>query len=231
MTRVLAIVTSNTEGGFWLSELTHPYWALTEAGFEVAIASPRGPGAVWNPWSDPRGEQSVERGDLVSLGFLTWPAAVDKLNEATPLADVDPDGFDGFWIAGGTGPVFDLRADAEVARLVTAWWGRGVPVAAICHGVIALPAVQVDGHSLVKGREVTGYSLAEDRELEQYVNGGRPMLPAYPQTELEVAGGHYTCAPPHQRHVVTSADGRLLTAQNQESATAFGHALAELLRQ
>jgi hypothetical protein len=28
--------------GFWAAELTHPYYELTEAGFEVTIASPAG---------------------------------------------------------------------------------------------------------------------------------------------------------------------------------------------
>jgi putative intracellular protease/amidase len=28
--------------GFWWSELTHPYWVFTEAGYEVEIRSPDG---------------------------------------------------------------------------------------------------------------------------------------------------------------------------------------------
>jgi putative intracellular protease/amidase len=28
--------------GFWWSELTHPYWELTEHGYEVDVASPQG---------------------------------------------------------------------------------------------------------------------------------------------------------------------------------------------
>ena len=37
--------TSTTTGfpiGFWWAELTHPYWAFTEAGYDVEIRSPLG---------------------------------------------------------------------------------------------------------------------------------------------------------------------------------------------
>jgi putative intracellular protease/amidase len=39
--RVLFIL-SNSETAFWLSELTHPYWHLTERGVEIDLSSPKG---------------------------------------------------------------------------------------------------------------------------------------------------------------------------------------------
>ncbi len=39
--RVLFVI-SNSETAFWLSEVTHPYWHLTERGIEVDFASPQG---------------------------------------------------------------------------------------------------------------------------------------------------------------------------------------------
>ena len=46
-------VLSNSETAFWLSELTHPYWHLTERGVEVDLSSPNGGKVVWDPYSDP----------------------------------------------------------------------------------------------------------------------------------------------------------------------------------
>ena len=46
--RVLMIVanpatyTTGWPIGFWWAELSHPYWAFSEAGYEVEIASPKG---------------------------------------------------------------------------------------------------------------------------------------------------------------------------------------------
>jgi putative intracellular protease/amidase len=53
--KVLFVITSH-ETGAWLSEITHPYWALAERGIEVDFASPRGGEIVWTPLSDPFAE-------------------------------------------------------------------------------------------------------------------------------------------------------------------------------
>jgi putative intracellular protease/amidase len=39
--------------GFWWAELTHPYWAFTEAGYAVEIRSPDGGALVADSYSDP----------------------------------------------------------------------------------------------------------------------------------------------------------------------------------
>src|SRR5262245_20037803 len=40
--------------GFWAAELTHPYYELTERGFSVTIASPKGGKVEMDALSDPR---------------------------------------------------------------------------------------------------------------------------------------------------------------------------------
>lgn len=68
--RVLFII-SNSDTAFWLSEVTHPYWHLTERGVEVDFASPKGGKVVYDRYSDAYFEQSTESDDLVSKGFLS----------------------------------------------------------------------------------------------------------------------------------------------------------------
>src|SRR5277367_6957300 len=63
-------VMSSSETAFWLSEVTHPYWHLTERGVEVDFASPQGGKVVFDHYSDPYFEKSLEPDDLVSIGFL-----------------------------------------------------------------------------------------------------------------------------------------------------------------
>jgi putative intracellular protease/amidase len=113
--------------------------------------------------------------------------------------------------------------------VIEGFWRQGSPLAAICHGAIGLATALDDGTPIVAGRAVTSYSLAEDRQLEEFLTGGAPFLPAYPETVLREAGGRYSALEPGASHVVRSEDGRVLTAQNQQSATAFGLALAALL--
>jgi putative intracellular protease/amidase len=49
--------TSTTTGwpvGFWRSELTHPFYAFQEAGYEVEVVSPAGGTCEADSMSDPR---------------------------------------------------------------------------------------------------------------------------------------------------------------------------------
>ena len=70
--KVLFIITSS-DIGTWLSEVTNPYWHLTERGVDVDFASPLGGKVGWTPRSDPYYEKSAEADDLVSKGFLSDP--------------------------------------------------------------------------------------------------------------------------------------------------------------
>ena len=68
---------SNTTGwpvGFWWSEVTHPYWEFTEAGYEVEIRSPKGGALVADGYSDPEDASGYSAHDILSLGFKHSPA-------------------------------------------------------------------------------------------------------------------------------------------------------------
>jgi hypothetical protein len=74
--RLLNVVTSHATlgktgypAGLWLSELTHPYFELAYNGIDVDIASPKGGKAPVDPFSDPRSPNSIEKDDLISIGF------------------------------------------------------------------------------------------------------------------------------------------------------------------
>jgi putative intracellular protease/amidase len=60
--------------GFWWAELVHPYWELTEHGYEVDIHSPDGGALVADAWSDPRDESGFSAEDILSLGFIARPS-------------------------------------------------------------------------------------------------------------------------------------------------------------
>jgi putative intracellular protease/amidase len=53
------------------------------------------------------------------------------------------------------------------------------------------------------------------------------IIPHYPQTSLEEVGVIYSSAGLHAPHVVV--DGKLITGQNQQSASEYGMALFHLL--
>ena len=113
--KVLFII-SSSDTGFWLSEVTHPYWHLIERGVEVDFASPAGGKVVWDNYSDPYFKNSTEPDDLVSKGFLSDNALRAKMESTLKLKDVDLDQYDAVHVAGGRGATFDLYPNPDVAK-------------------------------------------------------------------------------------------------------------------
>jgi len=215
--KVLFVI-SSSDTAFWLSEVTHPYWHLTERGVAVDFASPQGGKVVFDPYSDPYFEKSTERDDLVSKGFLSDKALAAKLDTTLKLKDVDLSGYDAIHVAGGRGATFDLFPNEDVARALEYFWSRDKIVGAICHGAIALGNVP----DRIRGRRVTGYTLEGDQQL-QAMFGSDFLIPHYPQSVLENAGAHYSRVAPNDPGVVV--DGKLITGQNQQSASEYALAL------
>jgi putative intracellular protease/amidase len=211
--KILFII-SGSETAFWLSEVTHPYWHLIERGAEVDFASPAGGKVVWDPYSDPYFKNSTEPDDLVSKGFLSDDTLRAKLETTLVLKDVDLNRYDAVHVAGGRGATFDLFPNDDVAKALEHFWVRDKVVGAICHGAVALGNIP----NRVRGRRVTGYTLEGDRALE-HLFGSDFVIPHYPQTVLEAAGTVYTRVAPNDPYVVI--DGKLVTGQNQQSASEY----------
>jgi putative intracellular protease/amidase len=207
-------IISSSDTAFWLSEVTHPYWHLTERGVEVDFASPAGGKVVYDPYSNPYFEHSTEPDDLVSKGFLSDKALVGKLDATLKLGDIDLGAYDAVHVAGGRGATFDLYPNADVKRALEHFWAKDQVVGAICHGAIALGNVP----DRIRGRRTTGYTLEGDQELQRTFGSGF-LIPHYPQTVLEEAGSIYSRVAPNDPLVIR--DGKLVTGQNQQSASEY----------
>lgn len=218
--KILFIV-SSAEIGFWLAELTHPFWHLSERGAEITLASPKGGRILPDKTSDPYSQNSWEARDLVSKGFLSDPALVKRLSETVALKDVDIKSFDGLHIVGGGGAAVDLYPSDDVARILEAAFAQGKIVGTICHGSIALANVP----NRISGRSATGFSRTEDAQAEELY--GKNFIPNFPQPVMEAAGIKFSCVEPWGVHVVI--DGTLITGQNQQSASEYSIAYLHLL--
>jgi len=215
--KVLFII-SSSDTAFWLSEVTHPYWHLTERGVEVDFASPQGGKVVFDHYSDPHFEKSMEPDDLVSRGFLSDEKTVAKLDTTMKLKDVDLSQYDAIHVAGGRGATFDLFPNEDVAKALEYFWAKGKVVGAICHGAIALGNIP----DRIRGRQVTGFTLEGDKQLQEMFGSGF-IIPHYPQTVLEKSGAIYTSTKPYTPKVVI--DGKLITGQDQSAASEYALAL------
>jgi putative intracellular protease/amidase len=219
--KVLFII-SSSETAFWLSEVSHPYWHLTERDVEVDFASPKGGRVVYDQYSDPHFEKSMEPNDLVSKGFLSDPKVQEKLANTLPLKDVDLSAYDAIHVAGGRGATFDLYPNEDVAKALEYFWSKDKVVGAICHGAVALGNIP----NRIRGRRVTGFTLQGDKQLQEMFGSGF-LIPHYPQKVLEDTGAIYSSIAPYTPKVVI--DGKLITGQDQSAASEYALALLHLM--
>jgi putative intracellular protease/amidase len=218
--KILFVITS-AELGTWLAEVVRPYWHLSERGYEIDFASPKGGKIKWDRLSDPFTDGSFEANDLVSKGFLSDKALVARLESTIALKDVRLEEYEAVHVAGGTGAAVDLYPSDEVGRVLEHFWSNGKVVGTICHGSIAL----ANNPDRVAGRHATGFSLAEDIQAESLY--GKNFIPNYPQPVMEKVGIEFLHVGPQGVRVVV--DGRLITGQNQQSASEYSLAFHHLL--
>lgn len=215
MPHVLVVVSNHGElagkpNGTYLPELTHALHVLDEAKITYELASPQG-GRVPGYGAD---------ADELTRSMLADAAFSARLEQTLRLADVDASRYDGVFYPGGYGLLFDLADDAESHRVAAAFFERGAPVAAVCHGPAALARVRrADGASILEGRQVTGFTREE--EVAMNTLGDIPFV--LEERMLEVGATYHKKA---KWKVLLVEDGPLITGQNPASAKAVGEALA-----
>jgi putative intracellular protease/amidase len=197
--------------GFWAEEFVAPHRILTEAGFDITIATPGGRVPVPDA-------TSVEPEHAAYLAKVK-----DVLDHPARLEDVDPDAFDVLLIPGGHGPMQDLAVNEDIARIL----GRMLPdtgkiVASLCHGPAAFFAGGNSESWLFKGRRLTAFT--DDEEEQAGLAANAPWLL---EKRLRAAGADFVAAPAWQSHVVV--DGNLITGQNPASGAAAAEAILAAL--
>ncbi len=147
--------TSPTTGwpvGFWWAELTHPYWAFTEAGYEVEIRSPEGGALQADGDSDPEDQSGYSADDILSLGFKKSAKHRALIEDTKSIADVNPAHYDAIFVTGGQSPMISSRGNAKIQKLVADFYEAGKITALVCHGTCLLLETKLSsGELLVKG--------------------------------------------------------------------------------
>lgn len=196
--------------GWHLSEATHIYYPLVEAGYKVQFASPSGGVA-------PVDESSVHLDDVMNKKFVEDKALFEQTKNTMPLSEVNPDDYQIVHFVGGWGAMWDFPGNKDVNRIAKAIYESGGIVSALCHGPASLVDVKLsNGEYLIKGKNITGFSNVEEEDVK-----ATHIMPFLLETKLRERGAIMHIAEKWTAHSVI--DGRLVTGQNPQS----GHAIAE----
>lgn len=229
--------TSSTTGwpvGFWWSELTHPYFAFVEAGYEVEIFSPAGGKCEADGMSDPRDASGYSSSDLISMGFIHTPTLAGLVEHTKPVADIDIARFDAIVVAGGQAPMFNFEAATALHQKFVAFYEAGKVAAALCHGVSLLRYAKLStGELLAKGKTVTGFANVEEDFADQAVwsmgalEKGKHLMPWRIEDALKERGANFVQAGLWRGFAVR--DGNLITGQQNFSGTETANLVIETL--
>ncbi len=225
---VLMVVTSHaklgntdTATGLYFDELATPYYALIDQNIAVTIASPLGgktPIVPSSLGSDDSRVANVAR-------FMLDSEAMSKLNHATKLVEIDANLFDGIFLAGGHGTMFDLPNDQNLASILGSMFDANKTIGAVCHGSAGLvSAKRADRKSIIFGKKVNGFTNSEEEKV-----GLTSVVPFLLETKMMELGGFYEKSEDFAEHAVR--DGNLVTGQNPASARKVSELFLQALNQ
>ncbi len=216
--------------GFWWSELTHPYYVLSEKGYQVEIFSPHGGKCEADAMSDPRDASGYSSSDLISMGFIATPKLAALVDNTRKVAEIDVHKFDAIIVAGGQAPMFSFEAATDLHSKFVEFYEAGKVACALCHGVAILRYAKLsNGEYLAKGRTVTGFANVEEDFADQAVWSmnllprDKHVMPWRIEDDLKKIGANYIQAGQWRGFAIR--DGNLITGQQNFS----GGETAELL--
>ncbi|OBF77870.1 thiamine biosynthesis protein ThiJ [Mycobacterium sp. 852002-51613_SCH5001154] len=206
--------------GYWAEEFAAPYRALTDAGHEVVVATPKGVVPHVDVMSL---RPSMAGSEEIARELEEILRSAEELRRPIELADARLEDYDAVYYPGGHGPMEDLWQDADSGRLLTAALASGKPLAIVCHAPVALMSTRRNGASPFAGYQVTAYTNDEEDAV-----GLREKARWTAKDELVKLGVDFSRGEVWKPYTVK--DRNLFTGQNPASAAPLAKEFMKELR-
>ena len=220
--------------GFWWSELTHPYLAFEEVGYEMEIFSPNGGKCEADAMSDPNDASGYSSSDLITQGFMHTPNLSSLIDNTKNVSEIDAAQFDAILVAGGQAPMFTYESALDLQRKFIDFYTAGKVAAVLCHGVALLNYAKLpNGEYLAKGKTVTGFANVEEDFADNAVwtynmlPRDKHVMPWRIEDALKKIGANYVQAGLWRSFAIR--DGNLITGQQNFSGAATAQLVIEAL--
>ena len=229
--------TSTTTGwpvGFWWAELTHSYYVLHEAGYDIEVFSPKGGACKADAMSSPHDPSGYSSSDLITAGFMAMKELAALVDDTKSVDRLDVAAFDAILVAGGQSPMFTFESAENLQKAFVAFYESGRIAAVLCHGVALLRYAKLsNGEFLAKGKTVTGFANVEEDFADNAVwqmnllPREKHIMPWRIEDELKKIGANYIQAGMWRSFAVR--DGNLITGQQNFSGEETARLLLESL--
>ena len=225
MKNILFVLTSHNElgntgkkTGFWIEEFAAPYYYLSDKGYNITLASPKG----GQPPMDPK-SATEDASTAATERFNRDLKTQEKLSKTELLATIDANDFDAVFYPGGHGPLWDLAENVISISLIESFYNNNKPVATVCHAPGVLKNVKENnGDYVVNNKKVTGFANTEEEAVAL-----TEVVPFLVENMLKENGGIYSKGDDWQPYAIS--DGRLITGQNPASSGLVAIKLVEML--
>lgn len=215
--KILIVVTNFSgnenikETGVWLEEFAVPYLVFRDTGYELTVASPLG------------GFSPVDEGSMSCSNPEEWDECIKILRNTTRLTEINYRDYDGIFLPGGHGPMFDLANDLVLKEIVEHFYEKDKIVSAVCHGPAGLIlAKDKKGDSILKDKKVTCFTNKEEHIVKK-----DELVPFLLETKIRELGAKFEDAAPWSEHICV--DKNLITGQNPQSALLLAEKVVEAL--
>jgi putative intracellular protease/amidase/quinol monooxygenase YgiN len=218
--KILFVVTNHEKKGntgektgFYLSEVTHPWDVVTDAGYEVDFVSPKGGNAP---------VEGFNLSDSTNKKFWLNTKYRQKIENTMKPDTIDPNEYAAIHFAGGHGAMWDLPNNKQLTAIASKIYENNGIISAVSHGSAGLLNIKIDDKYLVDGKKINAFTNEEETAVK--LDKAAPFLL---ETKLIERGAIFEKSGLWQTHV--TVDQRLVTGQNPQSAKAVGEALLEQL--
>jgi len=221
MKKILFVVTSHDKKGstgaptgYYLSEVSHAWQVLKNAGYEIDFVSPKGGKAPVD---------GLNLDDAVNQAFWEDKVYRHKIENTMKPSEVNPTHYAAIYYAGGHGTMWDFPENEALAAIATKIYENNGVIGAVCHGPAGLVNIKLsNGKYLVDGKKVNAFTNQEEAAVKL-----ENVVPFLLESKLIERGARFEKSGLWQPHV--TVDRRLVTGQNPASAKGVGEGvLAEL---
>jgi putative intracellular protease/amidase len=161
MKKILFVVTSHDKKGstgqptgYYLSEVSHAWEVLKNAGYEIDFVSPKGGKAPVD---------GLNLNDATNRAFWEDKVYRNKVENTMQPSDVNPVDYGAIYYAGGHGTMWDFPENKAIADIATKIYENNGIIGAVCHGPAGLVNIRLsNGKYLVEGKKLNAFTNEEE---------------------------------------------------------------------